>query len=90
MHRKLLSLLALAVTAIAFGSEKAAHGAAHAHPTPTSGGADLRADAAFDADGRLWMVRHRGGFIEALSSEDLGRRWSEPCPDGAPNRPRTQ
>ncbi|MEY4087952.1 MAG: hypothetical protein RJB55_223 [Verrucomicrobiota bacterium] len=78
MHRKLLSLLALAVTAIAFGSEKAAHGAAHAHPTPTSGGADLRADAAFDADGRLWMVRHRGGFIEALLSEDLGRRWSEP------------
>jgi hypothetical protein len=78
MHRKLPTLLALAVTAIALGAEHAGHGAAHGHSTPATSGTDLRADAAFDAEGRLWMVRHRGGFIEVLSSEDLGRRWSEP------------
>lgn len=72
------ALLAAFLAALAGAAEPAGHGAGHAHAAAGPGANDLRADAAFDAEGHLWLVRHRDGFVEALSSADLGRTWGAP------------
>lgn len=78
MPTLILLLLVCASAVIAPGAESSGHGAGHAHAAGPSAANDLRADAAFDANGRLWMVRHQAGFIEVRSTRDLGRNWSPP------------
>ena len=76
---RLILILPIAlITAAKAPSQTPGHAGGHAHSTPAAGTNDLRADAAFDSEGRLWMVRTRYGFLEVRRSDDLGRSWEDP------------
>lgn len=76
---QLILLLSIALIAAATApAQTLVHAGGHAHSTPAAGTNDLRADAAFDSDGRLWVVRMQSGFMELRHSDDLGRSWAGP------------
>jgi hypothetical protein len=54
----------------------------HGHGGGHAKSADLATSAAFDQDGRLWVVTKQlangDGFVVVQSSGDLGKTWSEP------------